>query len=85
MTPKETLSWLRVFLIMIDFSELYPSKRFVPETLDRDIPDERKLALILSDSMVQKHLYGDVLSSIDMRADPVEYFYEHMPFRNGAQ
>lgn len=67
--------------MMADFYNEYPSKRFVLKDFDRtDIEDERKLAYIMGDSVVQKLLYGDVLSSIDMHADPVEYFYQHMPF-----
>jgi hypothetical protein len=81
MTTKEALDYLRVFLMMSDFYNEYPSKRFVLKDFDRtDIDDERKLELIVGDSAVQKLLYGDVLSSIDMYADPVKYFYEHMPF-----
>lgn len=69
---------------MHDFAEQNPSKRFVMEDFDRDIPDEEKLKHILGDSVVQKLLYGGVLSSIDMHADPVEYFYSHPPFKNNV-
>lgn len=79
MTAGETLTWLRAYMILIDYADLYPSRSYVVEVFDRrDINDADKVQRVLQDSLLQKHLYGKELSSIAPGIDPVAYFYEHV-------
>jgi hypothetical protein len=75
----KTLEWLIKYLEEIDYFNKYPTRRYIQEAINDDTQTpEYKVKLIVCDGLVQTHLYGDVLSTIDLSADPVEYFYSHV-------
>ena len=80
MNYDDALAWLVRYMEDIQYYNTYPSRRYHLDTLASSLSNKEKLRRLVSDGLVQTELYGDVLSSIDMHADALEYFEKHVQF-----
>lgn len=73
-----TLAWLLFYLEAIDYFNEYPTRQYLKELIESDKPTDRIVRAILSDDLVQRHLYVNWLSDRYKIDDPVKYFHEHI-------
>lgn len=78
MNYDDALAWLTRFMEDTNYYTRYPTRRYHKRVLDSDKTPKQKVAWLVSDGLLQTELCGDVLSSIDMGADPLEYFEQHI-------
>lgn len=78
MNYDDALAWLTRFMEDSGYYTKYPSRRYHQDVLNSDKTPKQKVEWLVSDGLLQTELYGDVLSSIDMHAEPLEYFEKHI-------
>lgn len=78
MDYQKALTHLETLLDSTDYFNKYPSRYYNKEVLKSNKTTEEKVRWLLRDGLIQTELYGKTLSSIDMHAEPVEYFKTHI-------
>lgn len=78
MNYDDALAWLTRFLEDVRYYEKNPSRRYLRDVVEKQPDSKSKVRILVGDGLVQELLYGDVLSSIDMHADALECFENHI-------
>lgn len=82
MDYEKALTHLENLLDSTDYFNKYPSRYYNKEVLKSNKTTEEKVRWLLRDGLIQTELYGKPLSSIDMHAEAVEYFIQHVDMSN---